>query len=136
MTIPRAGRWFRRIQDRVRHLKTELVAIGLSLKDPRTPWYARAVAAIVVAYALSPIDLIPDFIPVLGYLDDLILVPLGIVLAIRLIPREVLEECRVRARGTKPRGPSILAAVVVVAIWLVLALVVVRWIVRAAGDGT
>ena len=131
MITSRDGRWFRRMQDRVRHLKTELVAIGLSLKDPRTPWYAKTVAAIVVAYALSPIDLIPDFIPVLGYLDDLILVPLGIVMAIKLIPTEVLEECRVRTQETNQRGPSILAAVVV-AIWLVLALLVVRWIVRSA----
>ena len=102
------------------------------MKDPRTPWYAKTVAAIVVAYALSPIELIPDFIPVLGDLDDLILVPLGIVMAIKLIPTEVLEECRVRTQETNQRGPSILAAVVVVAIWLVLALLVVRWIVRAA----
>ena len=135
MITSRDGRWFRRMQDRVRHLKTELVAIGLSLKNPRTPWYAKAVAAIVVAYALSPIDLIPDFIPVLGYLDDLILVPLGIVVAIKLIPTEVLEECRVRAQETNQRGPSILAAVVVVAIWLVLALLVVRWIVRTSTGG-
>ena len=131
MTTSRASRWFRRMQDRMRRFKNELVAIGLSLKDPRTPWYAKAVAAIVVAYTLSPIDLIPDFMPVLGYLDDLILVPFGIVLAVKLIPTQVMEECRVRAQGTKPRGRSIFAAVVIVAIWIGLALVVVRWIVRA-----
>ncbi len=131
MTTLRAGGRCRRLRVRVRHLKNELAAIGLSMRDPRTPWYAKAVAAVVVAYALSPIDLIPDFIPVLGYLDDLILVPLGIMLAIKLIPKEVLEECRVRARERKPRASSILVAVVIVTVWLALALVVIRWIVRA-----
>lgn len=132
MTTPSAGGLFRRLRDRVRQLKNELAAIGLSMKDPRTPWYAKAAAAVVVAYALSPIDLIPDFIPVLGYLDDLVLLPVGIMLVIKLIPKEVLEESRVRARETKPRRRSVVAAAVIVAIWIVLALVVVRWIVRAA----
>src|SRR3712207_5553770 len=81
-----------------RQLKTELYALYLAYKDPRVPWYARLVAACVVGYAFSPIDLIPDPIPILGYLDDLVLVPLGIALAIRLVPPVVLAECRLQAQ--------------------------------------
>ncbi len=82
-----------------RKLKRETAALYYACRDPRVPWYAKAVALVVVAYALSPIDLIPDFIPILGYLDDLLLVPLGIALALRLIPPAVMEECRQRAAG-------------------------------------
>jgi len=96
----------------------------LAARDPRTPWIARLLVAGIIAYALSPIDLIPDFVPVLGYLDDLILIPLGIALAIRLIPDEVLRECRSRARQTlRTRGPaSRIAGAVVIAIWIALAM--------------
>ena len=101
-------------------LKTELHALYLAYGDRRVPWYARVLAIVVVAYAFSPIDLIPDPIPVLGYLDDLILVPLGIALAVRMIPPDVLAECRAKARGTAgPKGTA--AAVVVVVVWLALA---------------
>ena len=104
-------------------LKTELWALYLAYKDPRTPPHARVLAIVVVAYAFSPIDLIPDPIPVLGYLDDLILIPLGIALAVRMIPPDVLTECREEARNTEDKvGPEgTAAAVVVVAVWLVLA---------------
>ncbi|MBI5522899.1 MAG: DUF1232 domain-containing protein [Desulfarculus sp.] len=89
------------------------------MKHPGTPWPAKVVAALVVAYALSPIDLIPDFVPVLGYLDDLILLPLGIALAIRLIPPTVLEDCRRQARENPPRlGLGLAGAVAIVALWL------------------
>ena len=105
-------------------LKTELRALYLAYRDPRVPTLARVFAVVVVAYAFSPIDLIPDPIPVLGYLDDLILVPLGIALAVRMIPPEVLAECRAQARdaetGIGPKGTAA-AAVVVVAIWLLVA---------------
>ncbi len=87
------------LKSRVRQLRREVHALVLAARDPRTPWYAKWLVAGVVAYALSPIDLIPDFIPVLGYLDDLILVPLGIVIAIKLIPPQVLAECRARVAG-------------------------------------
>jgi len=80
-----------------RRLKNEITTLYLAARDPRTPWYAKAIIACVVAYALSPIDLIPDFIPVLGYLDDLLLLPLGIYLALKLIPAEVLIDARRRA---------------------------------------
>ncbi|MFD3448212.1 YkvA family protein [Microbacteriaceae bacterium 4G12] len=87
-----------------RKLKQELFVLYLSYKDARTPWYAKAVALCVVAYAFSPIDLIPDFIPVLGYLDDLIIVPLGISLALKLIPPQVLEDNRERAEEIRKNG--------------------------------
>ena len=118
---------------RVRQLKRELYALLLAYKDPRTPWYARIVAICVLGYAFSPIDLIPDFIPVLGYLDDLILVPLGIVLAIKLIPPVVMEESRVRADALllQEKPTSWRGALVIVIIWLgLLSLVtwlIVRW---------
>jgi uncharacterized membrane protein YkvA (DUF1232 family) len=110
-------------KQRVRQLKAETYALYLAYRDPRTPWYARIFAAIVVGYAFSPIDLIPDFIPVLGYLDDLILVPFGIWLALKMIPPEVMADSRTRAQETLANGKPIsrAAAVVIVAIWLLLA---------------
>src|SRR5580700_2303880 len=84
-------------KERARNLKRDVVAIALAVRDPRVPWYAKAVGVCVIAYALSPIDLIPDFVPVLGYLDDLMLVPLGLLLTLRLIPAEILAEHRAAA---------------------------------------
>jgi uncharacterized membrane protein YkvA (DUF1232 family) len=106
-----------------RQLKAETYALYLAYRDPRTPWYARIIAAVVVGYAFSPIDLIPDFIPVLGYLDDLLLVPLGIWLALKLIPPEVMAESRERAQEALADGKPVsrAAAVVIVLIWLSLA---------------
>ena len=111
-----------------RRLKVEIYALYLAYRDPRVPWYARVFAALVVGYAFSPIDLIPDAIPVLGYLDDLLIVPLGIALAIRMIPLPVLAECREEARNAKDRPVNKVAAVVVVAIWITLAALAV-WLV-------
>jgi uncharacterized membrane protein YkvA (DUF1232 family) len=106
--------------------------IYLAYRDPRVPWYARACAAVVVAYAFSPIDLIPDFIPVLGYLDDLVLVPLGITLALRMIPPAVMAECREKAREMMAAGKPAnwAAAVVIIAIWLALAALGILLVVR------
>jgi uncharacterized membrane protein YkvA (DUF1232 family) len=120
---------------RARQLKLETYALYLAARDPRVPWYARILAACVIGYAFSPIDLIPDFVPVLGYLDDLILVPLGIALVLRLIPPPVLDECRDRARETIAQGKptSWAAAAVIVAIWLLLAALTVVLIMRAVG---
>ena len=87
------------LKRRVRALKAEVIALYYATKDPRTPWYAKALVFFVVAHTLSPIDLIPDFVPVLGYLDDLVLVPLGIALALRLMPPAVMAESRARAVG-------------------------------------
>jgi uncharacterized membrane protein YkvA (DUF1232 family) len=111
-------------------LKRGIFALYLAVRDPRTPWYAKAFAACVVAYALSPIDLIPDVIPVLGYLDDLVLVPLGIWLAIRLIPEEVLEECRVKAASANSRiARNWLAAAVIVLLWLAALILVANFVI-------
>ncbi|MDI7278021.1 MAG: YkvA family protein [Anaerolineae bacterium] len=109
-----------RWKQRAESLRSETYALYLACRDPRVPWYARALAGAVVAYALSPIDLIPDPIPVLGYLDDLVLVPLGIALVLHLIPGPVMAECRERATaGLRAGGrASWAAAAAVVAIWL------------------
>jgi uncharacterized membrane protein YkvA (DUF1232 family) len=109
-------------KQRARQLKSETYALYLAYKDPRTPWYARLFAALVVGYAFSPIDLIPDPIPVLGYLDDLILVPLGIALALKMIPPTVLSECRAHAQAALEEGKPTnrAAAIVIVAVWLLL----------------
>ena len=117
--VERIKRWAGR-------LKSELYALYLAYRDPRVPLYARAFAACVVGYAFSPIDLIPDPIPVLGYLDDLVLIPLGVTLAIRMIPAPVLAECRERARqkiGERPASP--VAAAAIVAVWLALAVLAI-----------
>jgi uncharacterized membrane protein YkvA (DUF1232 family) len=108
------------LKDWARSLIRDVHAVYLAAGDPRVPWYAKFLAAAVAAYALSPIDLIPDFIPVLGYLDDLIIVPLGLWLAVSLIPAEVMSEYRDKAdaAGQLPRSRS--AAMVIVAIWIIL----------------
>jgi uncharacterized membrane protein YkvA (DUF1232 family) len=109
---------FERLKATAARLSRELCALYLAARDPRTPWYAKAFVACVVAYALSPIDLIPDFIPVLGYVDDLVLLPLGIYLALRMIPQPVLEESRRRAaRTSEGLSKNWIAAAVIVALW-------------------
>lgn len=111
-------------------LKQEVHALALACKDPRVPWYAKLLAVSIVAYALSPIDLIPDFIPVLGYLDDLILVPLGIYMVLKIIPDEVMTEYRARTKAfaDQKRPVNWLAAAVIVLIWIVLGLLL-SWLV-------
>jgi uncharacterized membrane protein YkvA (DUF1232 family) len=113
-------------------LKRETFTLYLVCRHPRVPWYAKFLALVVVGYALSPIDLIPDFIPVLGYLDDLILIPLGIMLVIRLVPADVIAECRVRSEEMVERMTRAgkIAAGVVVAIWVLAAALVIRLILR------
>ena len=122
------GRW----KERARRLKREVYAIYLAYKDPRVPWYARVFAACVVGYAFSPIDLIPDPIPVLGYLDDLILVPLGVALALKMIPPPVLAECRAKASEAMAQGKPVnrVAAAVIVGVWLLLAATAIVLVIR------
>ena len=125
-TLERLSRW-------ARGRKQEAHALLLAYRDPRTPWYAKLAALLVVLYALSPIDLIPDFIPVLGYLDDLILIPLGVAIACRLIPREVMDSCRRRAAAhsaaQEPRDRlARVGAVAVAAVWLAITALVVRFL--------
>ena len=114
-------------REKARQLKTEVYVLFLALKDRRTPWYAKALAGVVVAYALSPVDLIPDFIPVLGYLDDLILVPAGIYLTLKLIPENILEEYRRTARDGKIDSRiKWIAAVIVILIWLLVLYLIIK----------
>ncbi len=111
---------------RAGELKVEVYTLYLAYRDPRVPWYAKIFAACVAAYAFSPIDLIPDFIPVLGYLDDLVLIPLGVALAVKMIPPVVMEECRGKARKGMAQGKPVnwLAAGVIIAVWVVLAVLI------------
>ncbi len=118
------------LKTRARALKTETVALYLAARDPRTPWYAKGLVLLIVAYALSPIDLIPDFVPVLGYLDDLIIVPGGIVLALKLIPAEVMEQARRQASETAlDKRTGRLGAIVMVLIWI-LAIILCALLIR------
>ena len=105
---------------KAKQLRTEIVALYLAYKHPRTPWYAKVLAALIIGYALSPIDLIPDLIPVIGYLDDFILVPLGIALLTKIIPRDILEECRAKAQSDllNRKSKNWVAAIIIVLIWL------------------
>jgi uncharacterized membrane protein YkvA (DUF1232 family) len=117
-------------------LKREIFALHLAARDPRTPWYAKALIVCVVAYALSPIDLIPDPIPILGYVDDLLLLPLGIWLALRLIPREVLQNCRVKAASTNEKlTKNWWAAGVIVLLWLGALIVIVNALITILSSG-
>ena len=119
--LPRLKNW-------ARSIRRDVVAIWLAARDPRVPWYAKAIAAAVAAYALSPIDLIPDFIPVLGYLDDLVIVPLGILLVIHLIPDELMAEFRREATKRIDRPASLAAAAAIVALWAAVAILVLWWL--------
>jgi uncharacterized membrane protein YkvA (DUF1232 family) len=118
-----------KLKSRARALKNEALAVYLAAKDPRTPWYAKALIFFVMAHTFSPIDLIPDFIPVLGYLDDLIITPLGLALAIRLIPAEVLEEARGRVAGSSvERSVQVAGIIVIVLVWIIVLIGAVRLI--------
>lgn len=114
-TIKKMKKW-------AKNLKKQLLVLYLAYRDERVPWYAKLFTMLVVAYAFSPIDLIPDFIPVLGYLDDLILVPLGVSLALKLIPKEVLQDCRreVEERSTASKPKNWITGSIIVAIWLLV----------------
>ena len=120
--------WLVTFKRRAGQLKTESYALYLAYRDPRVPWHARAFAACVAAYAFSPIDLIPDPIPVFGYLDDLVLIPLGVALALRMIPPPVMAECRARAQAELAAGKRVnwVAAAVIIVIWLALAGLLVK----------
>lgn len=113
------GRW----KNKARQLKLEVYTLYLAYRDPRVPWYAKLFAACVAGYVFSPLDLIPDFIPVVGYLDELVLIPLAVLAARRMIPREVLDECRARAEAVIREGKPVnrIAAAVIVVIWIALA---------------
>ena len=117
-----------RLRQWARSIKRDVIALYVAARDPRTPVIAKVVAGLVAAYALSPIDLIPDFIPVLGQVDDLIIVPLGIIAVVRLIPAPLMAEFRVRAGEIAERPSSRTAALAIAAIWVIAALLAFWWI--------
>jgi len=121
------------LKDRAKQLKTDIPAVFLALKRKETPWYAKLLAGLIVGYALSPIDLIPDFIPVLGYLDDLIILPALVALTIRLIPQDVMAECRAQAEGMWNNGKpkKWYYAIPIVLVWLLVVFLIVRAVVKA-----
>ena len=108
-----------RLRDWARTLKRQTLIVYFAARDPRTPWFPRVLALAIAAYALSPIDLIPDFVPVLGYLDDVIIVPLGLWLVLRLIPAEVIADSHAKAEAASERPVSRAMAVAIVAIWAI-----------------
>ena len=120
-----------RLRDWARQLKAETVTLWFCCKHPATPLAAKILATLVVAYALSPIDLIPDFIPVLGYLDDVILIPIGIYFTLKLVPQHVIDECRGKARAwiaaQQPKPRNYVAAAVIVALWILMLWFAWRW---------
>ena len=109
-------------------INRDVLAVWIAARDPRVPWYVKALDAAVAAYALSPIDLIPDFIPVLGYLDDLVLVPLGILLVLYLIPAPLMQEFRAEAARRLEQPKSRMGAVVIVLIWIGAAALILWWL--------
>lgn len=119
-------RWIEQAKQWARRIKRDVVALWIAARDRRTPVLAKLVAGAVAAYALSPIDLIPDFIPVLGYLDDLVIVPLGILLAVRLIPPSLMQDFRDQA-STRERPVSRAGQIAIISLWL-LALALVAWL--------
>jgi uncharacterized membrane protein YkvA (DUF1232 family) len=126
----------RTLRENARSLKRQTVVLYFAIRDPRIPLIAKLLAGFVVAYALSPLDLIPDFIPVLGYVDDLIVVPLGIALCLRLIPEPVLAEARARAENVSEKPKSYSGAIIIIALWVTAFAMFSLWIYRliAAGD--
>lgn len=117
-----------RLKSWARAIRRDVHALYLASRDPRVPWYAKALAVAVAAYALSPIDLIPDFIPVIGYLDDVILVPLCVLLVVRMIPREIMDEHREMAAASRKRPVSRAAACIIVCIWIA-AVIFLCWVI-------
>ena len=118
-----------RLKERARALKADVLALFLAARHPRTPWYAKAFLVAIVAYALSPIDLIPDFIPVLGLVDEIILLPFAIALAVKMIPAEVMSECRSRAARDRPvTWAGRIGAAFIVLLWLALVVLAGTWV--------
>jgi uncharacterized membrane protein YkvA (DUF1232 family) len=123
------ARW----KEKARALKVQTYALYLAYRDPRVPWYAKLFTALIVAYAFSPIDLIPDFIPVLGYLDDLIIIPLAVTLALKMIPKDVMDECRAEAQTRLESGdPEFkIMGFVVIGIWIAVFVLVIYLVYKA-----
>ncbi|WP_433946796.1 YkvA family protein [Paenibacillus sp. SN-8-1] len=117
-----------KLKQTAKRLKSNLIVLYLSYRDPRVKWYAKLFTLCVVAYAFSPIDLIPDFIPILGYVDDLIIVPLGIVLALKMIPGDVIEENKARAQEIQGKPKNWLTAALFIIVWILLAIWIASYV--------
>ena len=128
---------FEKLKTKAKQLKGETYTLFLAYQHPATPWFAKVFVAVVVAYAFSPIDLIPDFIPILGYLDDLILVPLGITVAFKMVPQEALTAARKQVKQElKDEIPTPwIAAVIIILIWVAFAIMMVYWLLRLLRGG-
>jgi uncharacterized membrane protein YkvA (DUF1232 family) len=125
--------WFSKIKQISKKIKKEIGALYLACKKPNVPLYAKIISILVVGYALSPIDLIPDFIPVLGYIDDLILIPLGIYFAIKLVPNDIMNECRVQAENifTEGKPKNWIAGGIIISFWvIVIAYMLIKLIIK------
>jgi len=121
---------FERWKQQAKKLKREVYALYFACRDPRVSWYAKFFIACIVAYAFSPIDLIPDFIPVAGYLDDLVIIPLGVTLALKMIPGYILDESREKAEALQGKPKNWAAAAVFIAIWIAFAIILVNYIIH------
>lgn len=120
--MSRLNEAFNKLKEKAKSLKNEVMALYLAYKRPDVPWYAKLLSILVVGYALSPVDLIPDFIPVVGYLDDLVLVPLGVALVVRMIPPKVMEECREQARDAFSSGKPVnwISGIIIILVWITI----------------
>lgn len=127
------SKWITRWKEKAKELEVQTYALAFAYQDPRVPWVAKGLAAMIVAYAFSPIDLIPDFIPVLGYLDDLVIIPLGVTLVLKMIPSQVMDECKMKAAeqldDSKPRYRIMI--VVVILIWAIVIALAASLLLRA-----
>ncbi len=127
----------KKLRAKAKNIKNDLYALYLAYKHPDTPWYAKLFLMIIVGYAFSPIDVIPDFIPILGYLDDVILIPFGVKIAIKLIPKKVLAECRARAKQEKNiHRKNWVAGIIIIAVWIFVLFICILWIIDLIEKGT
>ncbi|MFC0389351.1 YkvA family protein [Muricoccus vinaceus] len=120
--------WTAQLRGWARGVKRDVIALWIAARDPRTPTAAKVAAAVVAAYALSPIDLIPDFIPLLGYLDDVVIVPLGILLVVRLVPPALMAKFREDAARREERPGSLTGTVIIIVLWVAGAALLLRWL--------
>jgi uncharacterized membrane protein YkvA (DUF1232 family) len=122
-----------KLKDRAVTLKRETIALSIATRDPRVPWYAKAFMVLVLAYAFSPIDLIPDFVPVLGYLDDLVIIPLGILLTVKMVPPQVMIDARKQVDELSYQGKPVsrIGAIIIITVWVIVASLIIGFIVMA-----
>lgn len=121
-----------KLKEKLKQIKSKTATVYVAIKSPKTPWYAKLIGALVICYALSPIDIIPDFVPVLGYLDELLLIPLGVFLTMKLIPKDLWDEFKEEAKTIWKNGnpEKWYYAIPIVLLWLILFLIIIRMIVK------